>query len=169
MRTTKWLACLLLAVAMLSSGVVRAEAEPQHVGVADYLQYLDDLREAFKEEKPKPLSDNEWRLFDDADAKARAAVAGHDNTETLSVAQKASLFEAQQTIIAVLDGKHDERVICRREGRVGTNLKKTHCVSVTQLRLERENARRMMREQALIAPMSSWQMGVRPGSANSLP
>ncbi len=135
-------AALALAIGM--AGNARA-GEGTIVTAPEYLEYLTEIREGLKEGYPKPLSKREQRIFDEAETSLRRNLAGKGDISELRGETAAEVYAAQQTIIAILSGDEEERVMCRREGRVGTNFRQTRCVSLDTQRKERENSQHVFR------------------------
>jgi hypothetical protein len=130
---------LLLALALGFSGMAQAQ-QTASVPVADFLNYMNELRDGFRQGKPRPLSSREQDLFDAADRDIRSVLVGKDNIEQLTRRERERLINAQERVTAILTGAEDERVICRRQRSVGTHFQRTTCVTVGQRRQETEDA-----------------------------
>lgn len=115
------------------------------VSAPEYLEYLGELRAALEEDKPKPLSQTEWRNFDRADASIRRLLQGRESVMELPVDERVQLHNAQEQIVSILSGNEDERVICRRQSSVGTHFRQTECVTASQRRQERDASMEMVR------------------------
>lgn len=146
-RIVGWLLVVLLAGV---AGMVRADdalsANGEQVAPEDYLQYLTELRSGFNEGKPRKLSTREWKMFDEADATARRLLAGREDAEGLSEQSAAQLFTAQEKVVAILEAKENERLICRREGTTGSHRKQTKCTTAAQREAQSEAAQQWFRD-----------------------
>jgi hypothetical protein len=141
---------------LLVLGVLPASVAAQTVSVDEFLAYQEELRDNLHEDYPKPLSAREWRLFDMAQEEIRRLLEGRISIDELSGDQRVALMNAQERIAAILEGKEDERVVCRRERTVGTHFQRVRCVTWAQLRQEREDAMEARRR----VPM--WQLDTEP-------
>lgn len=128
---------LFLSLAFTCLGAAHAQ-QPENASVETYLSYMKDLRASFEQSKPKPLSEREWEIFNDADKDIQSLLEGRSDISELSSRQRQDLINAQGKVTAILTGAEDDRLICRRERTVGTHFQRTSCVTVKQRRLERE-------------------------------
>lgn len=133
---------LLIAFAFAGNAIASDDAI---VSAREYLEYLDEVREGLKDGKPKPLSDREQGMFDEALQSIRGLLAGKESIEDLSSDEAVALFNSQETIKAVLSGQEEERLLCAREHRVGTNFRQKRCVTLDTQRQEREASQRIFR------------------------
>ncbi len=134
-----YLRFLLLAFAIGFSGLAQAQ-QNDSVSVADFLNYMNELRAGFRAGKPKPLSTREQDIFNAADRDIRSVLQGKDDIEQLTRRERERLINAQERVTAILTGAEDDRLICRRERTVGTHFQRTTCVTVRQRRQETEDA-----------------------------
>jgi|SRR5690554_63859 len=145
MNFLQWgIAAALLAVLALA-GTARADNDGGVATVPEFLEYLDEIREGLKEGKPKPLSEREQRMFDEADQSIRGLLNGKESIHDLSSDEAIALYNSQETLKAVLSGQEEERLLCAREHRVGSNFRQTRCVSLDTQREEREASQRIFR------------------------
>jgi len=57
---------------------------------------------------------------------------GKQTVEHLNMHQKVELFNALEEVKAVLNDNEQDRLICRREHKVGTTIRETRCATVAQ-------------------------------------
>lgn len=140
MNTFRFAAFLATLIFACSLG---AREAPQP-NVEQYLTYLDELRAGFSQEKPKPLSPSEWKVFDKSEQAIRRATAGKTDFNELSARELTQVVNARRDIVALIEGTADERMVCRRESRVGTRIQRTTCISRAQYEAERQAAQDMV-------------------------
>lgn len=70
---------------------------------------------------------------------------GKQSIQDLTSDEAVALYNAQETLKAVLSGQEEERLMCTREHRVGSNFRQTRCVSLDTQRGEREASQRIFR------------------------
>lgn len=144
MKVIEWgmVGAFLVALAFSGSAVAN---DGTIVTAPEYLDYLDQIDEGLKEGKPKPLSEREQAMFDEAAHSIRGLLAGKESIADLSSDEAIALFNSQETIKAVLSGREEERLMCTREHRVGTNFRQKRCVTLDTQRQEREASQRIFR------------------------
>ena len=69
---------------------------------------------------------------------------GKQSVEHLDMHQKVELFNALEEVKAVLNDNEQDRLICRREHRVGTTIKETRCATVAQRKELEEGSKAFM-------------------------
>ena len=69
---------------------------------------------------------------------------GQQSVEHLNMNQKVELFNALEEVKAVLSDNDQDRLICRRETKVGTTIKETRCATVAQRKELEENSKAFM-------------------------
>lgn len=78
-----------------------------------------------------------------------AALDGVQDVEELTPQERADLFTDQELVNTVLtDAREHSRVVCKREGTVGTRFKSTRCKTVAEWDAIRENSQRAVRKKA---------------------
>ena len=161
MKVTQWgvVGAFLVAFAFAGSAFANDEAI---VTAPAYLDYLDQIDEGLKEGKPKPLSKREQSLFDEAAQNIRTILDGQGDIQDLSSDQATALYQAQEMIKSILSGSEEERVMCAREHRVGSNFRQTRCVSLGTQRQEREASQRIFRN--LPASFGGDELGATVGT-----
>lgn len=145
MKAARWTAAGVLMLVVALAGNVSANSGGPTTTVPEYLDYLTELREGFKEGEPKPLSRREQQLFDNADRDIRKILAEVDSVEDLSRDASMALYNSQEQIQAILTGAEDTRVLCKREARAGTNFRQTRCVNAATRQVEQEAAQELLR------------------------
>lgn len=66
---------------------------------------------------------------------------GKTTTDDLNLSERTDAFNALEWINATVTGNEDERLVCRREKPVGSNMAVRVCKTVAQMRKDREAAR----------------------------
>lgn len=144
MKIAEWGVAGAMALALALGGTASANSTGP-VTAPEYLEYLTQLRAGFEEGEPKPLSNREQKLFDDADQNIRSILSATDNVEDLPQDQAVALFNSQEQIKAILSGAEDTQVICKREARAGTNFRQKRCISAATRDEQREAAQELLR------------------------
>ena len=67
-----------------------------------------------------------------AQGKVFRLLDGKSTVEHLNELQKVELFNALQEVQAILDDNEKDRLICKRERKVGTAIRETRCATVAQ-------------------------------------
>jgi hypothetical protein len=69
---------------------------------------------------------------------------GNQSVDHLDMNQKVELFNALEEVKAVLNDNDQDRLICRRESKVGTTIKETRCATVAQRKELEESSKAFM-------------------------
>ncbi len=69
---------------------------------------------------------------------------GNQSVDHLDMNQKVELFNALEEVKAVLNDNDQDRLICRRETKVGTTIKETRCATVAQRKELEEGSKAFM-------------------------
>lgn len=144
MKIAAWGVAGVMVLALALGGTASAN-NTASVTAPEYLEYLAELRAGFEQGKPKPLSNREQKLFDDADQNIRSILSGADSIDDLPEDQAVALFNSQEQIKAILSGAEDTRVVCKREARAGTNFRQTRCVSNATRNEQQQAAQELLR------------------------
>ncbi len=67
-----------------------------------------------------------------AQAKVFRLLDGNSTIDHLNELQKVELFNALQEVQAILEDNEKDRLICKRERKVGTTIRETRCATVAQ-------------------------------------
>lgn len=105
---------------------------PQKVGVTEYLAFLDTLAESIRKDEPRPLTDLELDVYHRVDRNLRLRLDDVEDIVELPQADQVKIFNLHQQLEAVIIGDSKNRVICRREQRVGTHFRTTTCMTVQE-------------------------------------
>ena len=98
------------------------------------------------------LSDAQRHAIRAEQRRIRWLVADKPSLDALTRDQRLQLVNAQERINAVMHGTRvaeERRLICRRERPTGTNVAFDRCITVIRYELERENAERFLRGDAM--------------------
>jgi len=139
---------VLVAAALACSLQARADSTPEQERVivdtrADLIrdQQNEIRREAnakrgrYRDMDEKARS----RLFSEQD-KVLALLEGKASSNELSRQDQLTLFNSLEAISAMVNRAEDERMICERTKRQGSNISETICKTVAQRRAERQSA-----------------------------
>lgn len=118
---------------------------PKRVAVPEYLAFLDELTQAVEDEKPRVFNARELREYRRIESELRASLAGVDNIDQLSQDRQIKVFNLHEELQAVFIGDPKYQVICRREQTVGTNFRRTSCMTVQQFRSYQDGGQSVLR------------------------
>ena len=138
-------AILALALACVAAA---AQQAPQAVPIPDVETFLDqqrDIREDMaSKRKFKHVSDYDKKQLYAAQDEIFRLLDGRSSTDELDADQLVALYNAQESVNAVLTDAELERPICERETVIGSRLTKTVCLTVRE-RQDLEQASRQTR------------------------
>lgn len=151
MKFATYLTAIILSVVAASAV---AESTGKRVGVSEFLDAIASVRADLEKGDPRHLSTHEWELWDKAAEKMHQILQGKETVEELNQDERVALHNAQEQLNAILTGDEDERVVCRRERRLGTNIRRGICVTVAELREQREAGQAAIRRmpQSVLRP-----------------
>lgn len=138
---------LLLACAMFPAFAEQpaaATSDDPKVIVADQQRLQQEIAEGSR--RVSGLSARDKREIADQQARVFALLNGKASLDELRNEERIETFNALQSINALVAKAAEERMVCRSERSTGSNLSRTNCRSVRQIREERESARRTMSE-----------------------
>lgn len=128
-------------------------SEPRKVSVDEYLDFLDELKAAVEAGEIREFSQNEYNSFQRIDRRLRNELADVDHIEQLAGDNKIRVYNLHQELQGVIIGDPENYQICRREHTVGTNFRKTRCISAGDFRRNQEENRRQLRQMMGAGPM----------------
>ena len=139
---------LCSATAFAAGTEMQSQDAPQTA--SEILQFQKELRT--KLDNPT----GEYSRFSEADvAKMKRAqdnvfsvLSGVDSLDQLSLDQKTSLSNSLDVIKATLLSDEDNRLICHRERKIGTNLVAKRCETVAERNARAKEAQEQMRQMA---------------------
>lgn len=123
---------------------------PEKASVAEYLEFLDNLKVAVEQGNLRDFNRREYQEFQRIDRQLRDELSSIDRIEELGDDNKIRVFNLHQELQGVVIGDPENHVICRRERTVGTNFRRTTCISVGDFRRNQERSREQLRQ--LIGP-----------------
>lgn len=138
---------LLLACSMLPAHAGQAEgttSNPKAI-VADQQRLQRELAEGAQ--RYSELSSRDRRQIADDQARVFELLAGKESLDELPKDARIEAFNALQSINAILAKAEEKRMVCKSERSTGSNLSRTRCRSVGQMREEREAANRTLMSQ----------------------
>lgn len=118
---------------------------PKRVAVPEYLAFLDELTQSVEDEKPRVFNSRELREYRRVESELRASLAGVDNIDQLNHEQQIKVFNLHEELQAVFIGDPKYQVICRREQTVGTNFRRTSCMTVQEFRSYQDGGQSVLR------------------------
>ena len=118
---------------------------PRRVAVPEYLAFLDELSQSVENDKPRVFNARELREYRRVEGELRASLTGVDNIEQLSHDQQIKVFNLHEELQAVFIGDPKYQVICRREQTVGTNFRRTSCITVQEFRSYQDGGQSFLR------------------------
>lgn len=128
-------------------------SEPRKVPVDEYIAFLDELKAAVERGEIREFTGNEYRSFQRIDSRLRNELANVDHIEQLAGDNKIRVYNLHQELQGVIIGDPENFQICRREHTVGTNFRRTRCISAGEFRRNQEENRRQLRQMMGAGPM----------------
>ena len=137
------LACVLALVASSAMAIEpKNQVEPVTVNAAtveDFAKVADHVRKQMTQGgRFEYVTESERRSIEQALARIEQIFANAPTVDQLNKTDQVALFNQQETINAILKQRDSDRLICKREKKLGSNLGQTSCVTYG----ERERTRR---------------------------
>lgn len=149
---------MALSVAMLGSGAHASDRDARPVKAttqADFDAVAADVRKEMEGGGRYAYVRPEERAKVDAGlARMRALFEQAQSVERMSGEQKITLFNAQETVNAILAQRDRDRLVCERGAQTGSRIISTRCRTYGEIEAEREASRTLM-QQKLPAPCSA--------------
>lgn len=123
------------------------------VSVDEYIEFLDNLKVAVESGDIRDFNRREYQEFQRINSQLRNELAGVETVEQLGEDNKIRVFNLHQELQGVVIGDPENHVICRREHTVGTNFRRTTCVSAGDFERNQEASRRQLRQLMGPGPM----------------
>lgn len=123
------------------------------VSVDEYTDFLDKLKVAVERGEIRDFNRRELETFQRIDRQLRDELAHVSTVEQLNQQNKMRVFNLHQQLQGVVIGDPDNYMICRREHTVGTNFKRTTCVSARDFKRNQERSREQLRDLMGPGPM----------------
>lgn len=129
----------IVFTALMSPWALGQDSRVETTSVPAILENLDEIDAALTagDAGLAGLNERDRRELSVEQAKVRKLLAGKDTLEALSGRDRLVAYNALENIHGILNGKREERVVCRRDHVVGSNRPQTSCMSAK----EREQAR----------------------------
>lgn len=141
---------LLMLAACAGNGQAReepaADVRAEKVSVPEYREFLVDLREAVSEGIPREFNQREMDRFNRLDSRLTGLLDGVDSVDELSRDERLALFNTHEELQALMSGRQDDQIICRRERTVGTHFQTEKCYTRREWREASEDSRRFIED-----------------------
>ncbi|MEM1080188.1 MAG: hypothetical protein AAGH65_01270 [Pseudomonadota bacterium] len=144
-----FLLLMLTACASTDDGTAPIEVDPEAPEIIDpqeFLEFLDDLNAGLTIGDPRDLNEIEQRLFDRLYRELHSLLNEVDTVDALPENEQMMVFNSTQELWATVVGREEDQVICRREHRVGTNFKRTTCMTVAELEARQRDVRKYLNQ-----------------------
>ncbi|WP_376697285.1 hypothetical protein [Wenzhouxiangella sp. EGI_FJ10305] len=123
------------------------------VSVDEYIEFLDNLKVAVESGDIRDFNRREYKEFQRINRQLRNELAGVETVEQLGEDNQIRVFNLHEELQGVVIGDPENHVICRREHTVGTNFRRTTCVSAGDFERNQEASRRQLRQLMGPGPM----------------
>ena len=145
---------LCLSLAAFATPVFADSAKEAVVikDVPKFLDYQRDVRADMKTTKFKHVDNASKSQLFQAQDELFALLKGKQSVDQLSEEERLKVYNAQQTVAAVLTDAELDRPICKREKRLGSNRLMTVCETRRQRQDNASNAQNLMRAPKTCAP-----------------
>ena len=139
-------ACVVAAAPPADAGdVARAEAATADIRDAqDYLRELRDSVALAKRGEYGKLSGADRKQLDASYARIKDLLGDHESPLALSLEDRIAMFNAQETIVAIVERHPRDTMICRRKQSTGTRIPQTECLTIAQREARSRGAREAM-------------------------
>ena len=119
------------------------------------LAFHEILQKNLKKKAYSHLEDSDRERIAVSQSRLRAILADVDAIEKLSEADRLELWNEHARVLAILEAREDQRLVCERVFKTGTHVAKTECMTVAERDRIRQEAADMMREQKVIVDTPS--------------
>ncbi len=158
--------CFLVAVLDLGQASVatagmavdrpQAASTPSRDAVASIPRTLETLKEA-KAGKYGKLDRNDRRQLEAAEREITALQSRNPKLDSLSADEKVRLFNAQESILAVVTDLKRSQLVCTYRQNIGTRFRTKHCMTRDMAEAQKRAARESMRSQEPMCVMGEGQ------------
>lgn len=133
----------LLALALAGASLAAIASQPAPLRFDEVRAQQAELRTAAKVGTGvfEHMSESSRREMFSRQEHLLALIEGKQTPDELGPNEKVAVFNALESIEAIINRAEDKRIVCRRERVTGSNRKVRVCKSVAQLRREREESR----------------------------
>lgn len=150
-RFTTFVSLLTIALALLLAACAPYETRPAQtldmktLSIPEYREFLTELTAAIAQGEPRELNAREKDRFQRITGRLDRVLASHQSVDEMDHDTQTQLFNLHNELEAVVVGRDEDQLLCRREHRVGTNFRVTECKTVSQWREEQDIAQRHLR------------------------
>lgn len=166
MRTSLWMAGMLLATACVSPALVHASADDGAVKAETKADFVDVVAAVKKEMVPggryEFVDSSERGTIDANLAQMQSMFDKFGTVDTMDKDTKFQLYVDQENVNAILTHRDDRRMICKSERPIGSIIPKRICRTYGAVERERKTAQEQMGRSARPGFVS---YGANPGAA----
>lgn len=120
----------------------RADAEARKITDAEaFLDEIDETLAMAREGTYGPLKKGSMVQAESARDKIARLLEGHENAMELQPDERIELYNAQETIVAMVRNEDKDRMVCKKEIRLGSRMPTTECLTVAQREEKARGAR----------------------------
>lgn len=163
----KPLATTALAMLFAASASMAREDHPYNrFEPASFDEQREAILDALRDDRYREIGEDARRQVLEALDRIGQRLEKVDSVDELDKDSKVALFNDQELINALLtQAAEDSRLICRREQKVGSHRRTTHCLTVAERRRQMENSQEDLRriQGSGIMPREDARIGGRPG------
>jgi hypothetical protein len=117
----------------------------EQISIPEYREFLAELANAVESDIPREFNDKEMEQFNEVSVELDRLLANYDSREQMDQDSLVRLYNLHSELEAVVVGRDENQVLCRRRHRVGTNFKVTECKSVNEWRYEQDMSQEFIR------------------------
>ena len=133
-----------LVIAQCASGIIGSvpalNARPQEK-LKDWLDEIDDTLALARDGTYGRLKRGSMIQAESARDKIAKLLEGHENAMELPPEERIELYNAQETIVAMIRSDDKGRMVCKKEIRLGSRMPTTECLTVAQREEKARGAR----------------------------
>ncbi len=145
---------VVFMAACASTSTPRSEpAQARVVTIPEYREFLTALDASIEQGEPRPLNTVEMENYLEASGRLRSLLGRYESVDAMPEAERLELFNLHETLQAVVIGKSEDQVMCRRVQTVGTHFRETRCMTHSEWQYRQEMAREYMSTK-----FQSWQL-----------
>ncbi len=142
---------IVIAIMLLSASIVAGANGVAQTNIEAIREQQQQIRLGVQERKGdyKDMSEADRSKILAEQAKVERLTQGKTSTSDLDERSRMELFNSLETIKAIVTSAEDDRMVCERVKRTGSNRPERVCKTVAQRRAEREDAVRDLGKRSL--------------------
>lgn len=117
----------------------------EKVSIQEYQVFLADLRASINQGIPREFNRVENERYDRIDNRLHALLEHHESIDSMSENERRELFNLHEDLQALVIGRDQDQVICRRQQTVGTHFQTQKCRTRSEWHNEQEQSRQFLR------------------------